>query len=67
MARRLPRPIPAPFVILAALLLPAAETALLLGLLIPGELAVVVAVDTRRAAACPSRPSWRWRSGPLRV
>jgi membrane protein DedA with SNARE-associated domain len=37
------RSIPAPLVILAALLLPAAETALLLGLLVPGELAVVAA------------------------
>jgi membrane protein DedA with SNARE-associated domain len=37
------RSVPAPLVIVAALLLPAAETALLLGLLIPGELAVVAA------------------------
>jgi membrane protein DedA with SNARE-associated domain len=37
------RSIPAPLVIVAALLLPAAETALLLGLLVPGELAVVAA------------------------
>ena len=37
------RSVPAPLVIVAALLLPAAETALLLGLLVPGELAVVAA------------------------
>lgn len=37
------RSIPAPLVIVAALLLPAAETALLIGLLIPGELVVVAA------------------------
>ncbi len=37
------RSIPVPVVLLAALLLPAAETALLLGLLIPGELVVVAA------------------------
>jgi membrane protein DedA with SNARE-associated domain len=35
--------IPAPLVIAAALLLPAAETALLLGVLVPGELVVVAA------------------------
>jgi len=35
--------IPAPLVIAAAFLMPAAETALLVGLLIPGELAVVAA------------------------
>jgi membrane-associated protein len=37
------RSAPAPLVIVAALLLPAAETALLFGLLVPGELAVVAA------------------------
>lgn len=41
--------IPAPFVIAAALLSPAAETALLLGLLVPGEL-VVVAAGVRAAS-----------------